>query len=977
MDQLLSNIIPTQRIGDNFQWWVGQIEQTASKEKKNKGGYRFKVRIVGDHPGSTDLLKTDDLPWANVMMPVNVPFMPGNTGGAHPQLEKGCWVVGFFMDSDRQKPIIMGSIGQTPGATSVVWNERPTNPAFTTYIPSDVNPATDGQPAPENPQGGTPKEGETKTTTPTSNTDTTNKSTGGLSDNTQSENSKGEKTTRVDPGTRKLEGDKQEKWCQSVAEKCDKEDIKTKTTILLGEFLAEVQNNNGKIGTYLVGQATGGLYDAIGTARTYVNKFMFVIGHFVAKVKGFVIEKLTEAVKALIKALLNPKGEGNSLTPVTEFFNNLLKELGCSMADLGKRLEEWLTNVLMSYLQDIYSAVACQVDALVNGIMSKMNSLMEELLSSILGPLQEILGAIAAPLNILGDAINYVLNLLGISCSGPDNECAEYKSVCTDGEKKEKDKKDDFLDNLLKDIDNLFPSTGADYTQYVCEDAYKGNALAVTTVGFTGGVQKPNGGYTSSGTSTSSGSSGNKTQLAKKNKITYSISDITVEEGEDAIFTVTRTGYTEISSSVKFKTLKGKGTAEVGSDYLAVDSILGFAPNETSKNIIVKTLFSTAKESDEYFYLKLKKSTPTDTSGVPSYFESNIAKCTITEKDLTSKYNPYAGIPVDPFKGIENTFPDVDQQGASGDGDNVSPTYNVTADKSFVEEGGFVIFNITTTNLENGTILYYTMLGNGITQDDIIGAKLNGSVVIDNNQGKVTVGINDDGVVEDEETLRFTLNGTGAFADVLITTDDDDSGPADVDKFDEGTGPTIENNYLPFEFPVVNPQKIITDDNGGIIQIPVENKGDPWAEPPYVFIGGAGLGAAATALLDQDGFLTEIRVKASGYGYKKNLASDRGVRCIIDTFSLIRPGRGYTSKPDIYINGELGVAETIINEDGFVIGARVLDRSKTYESFPEIILAGGGGYGAKLIPSLVCLDTEALTTLGSTKIGTGRYVDCP
>ena len=63
MDQLLSHLIPTSRIGDNFQWWVGQIEGTASKEKKNKGGYRFKVRIVGDHPGSTDLLPTEDLPW--------------------------------------------------------------------------------------------------------------------------------------------------------------------------------------------------------------------------------------------------------------------------------------------------------------------------------------------------------------------------------------------------------------------------------------------------------------------------------------------------------------------------------------------------------------------------------------------------------------------------------------------------------------------------------------------------------------------------------------------------------------------------------------------------------------------------------------------------------------------------------------------------------------------------------------------------
>ena len=160
------------------------------------------------------------------------------------------------------------------------------------------------------------------------------------------------------------------------------------------------------------------------------------------------------------------------------------------MADLGDRLARFLTNVLMGLVNQVYRAVACQIDTLVNGIMSKINELMESVLGSILGPLQAILGAIAGPLNILGGAINFVLNLLGISCSGPGNECAKYKQICTDGEKKDKDdeKGDDFLDGLLDNIDNLFPATGADYNQYTCPDAYKGSSLSVTTVGFTGGA---------------------------------------------------------------------------------------------------------------------------------------------------------------------------------------------------------------------------------------------------------------------------------------------------------------------------------------------------------------------------------------------------------------------------------------------------------------------------------------------------------
>ena len=96
LDSSLSSLVPIGRTGhDGFNWWVGQIEGTASDEENNKGGYRYKVRIVGDHPQEKSLLDTSELPWANVMMPVNSPFTPGNIAGGDPQLIVGSWVIGF------------------------------------------------------------------------------------------------------------------------------------------------------------------------------------------------------------------------------------------------------------------------------------------------------------------------------------------------------------------------------------------------------------------------------------------------------------------------------------------------------------------------------------------------------------------------------------------------------------------------------------------------------------------------------------------------------------------------------------------------------------------------------------------------------------------------------------------------------------------------------------------------------------------
>ena len=972
MDQVLSNLIPTQRIGqDGFHWWVGQIEGTAADEKNNKGGYRFKVRIVGDHPGDPEILGTDDLPWASVMMPVNVPFIPGNGGGAHPQLEIGCWVMGFYIDTEKQKPIIMGSIGQTPGATKVFVERTPETKPFVTAV-GQLNAQKDGPPT----QKGTDK----------------NTSTGGLSDGTKD----GDDNPRVTVPAAKIaplkNGTPQsEDWCQGKAEKCDEEDMMSQMTNIMGEFLNAVQSNGGNVGTYLVNSQSGVLMDGISVARGYVNKAMTVVNEFVARVKGFVIEKLTNAVKDLIKALLHPSETGNALTPVTEFFNNMLKNLGCSIADLGDRLEAWLTNVLMSLIQQIYQSVACQVDALVNGIMSKINSLMNELLNAVLGPLQSILGAIAAPLDILGGAINQVLNLLGISCSGPDRTCSEIKQVCTNGGEKPKEE-GDFLDDLLDNIDNLFPATGADYTQYVCGEAFKGKSLDVTTIGFTGGVPKF-GSFTGTIPDPKTPEPGENKGVTQDKIIVYDIDDVLVNEGDIARLRVTRNGFTEISSSVTVKTLKYRGTAEENLDYIPVDDIIGFAPGETFKDIQIRTLTSIEREQDEDFKVLIRKNTPMEGSDVQLRFKKNIGTVTITEKIINESRDPYRGPTRNPISDLEETFPPIlpeetdlitigdDEVPPVDDNDDniddntglgLDPQISVTADRATCPEGEFIKYTIFTRNVDNGTRLYYTLTGNGITADDIIGGLTNGSCVINNNQGSATVGIEEDGVVEDAEVLRFTVNGTGAFVDVVITTESDE------DDFDEGVGDDPSTVIAPFVPPTVDTGDVITDENGGIIDIPVSNPGSPWAEAPYVFIVGEGIGATGTALLDKDGFLTEIRIKSSGYGYKKNLQRDNNKRCIIDSYTVLRPGAGYTSEPTIYVDGVKDAAEAIIDpETGFVIGARPLDKTTTYEKFPEIIIVGGGGYGAKLLPSLACLDTAALSSIGSTKIGTGRYVDCP
>ena len=61
------------------------------------------MRIVGLHPQSCKIVSNEDLPWAQVMMPVTNPHIPGACVSVSDQLYEGVWVVGFFLDNDKQQ----------------------------------------------------------------------------------------------------------------------------------------------------------------------------------------------------------------------------------------------------------------------------------------------------------------------------------------------------------------------------------------------------------------------------------------------------------------------------------------------------------------------------------------------------------------------------------------------------------------------------------------------------------------------------------------------------------------------------------------------------------------------------------------------------------------------------------------------------------------------------------------------------------
>ena len=95
---------------DGFVWFIGVVEDRNDPSKLG----RVKVRCLGFHSEDKNDIPTADLPWAHVMHPVTDPSMQG-MGTTPSFLVEGSWVVGFFRDAtEKQQPIIMGSLPGYP-----------------------------------------------------------------------------------------------------------------------------------------------------------------------------------------------------------------------------------------------------------------------------------------------------------------------------------------------------------------------------------------------------------------------------------------------------------------------------------------------------------------------------------------------------------------------------------------------------------------------------------------------------------------------------------------------------------------------------------------------------------------------------------------------------------------------------------------------------------------------------------------------
>jgi hypothetical protein len=1097
MDPVLSTLFPTYKIGnDGFSWWIGQVEN--NKDIKDSG--RIQVRIVGVHHKDGDVTGTEELPWAHVMMPANVPYSDGGTTGATNNLQIGTWVVGFYLDTDCQRPLVIGSIAHTQASTTKSLQDYTpdlTSLGFKATRATNVNPAVHRSASEQkgvNEQGAV-TEGGVPAVGKSNQAKAVPKCVAALKGTCSETNPTGGKT------------------CVEVADaECDSKDLGSGIKKIIGDLLKNNQQSGGQIGSYYIGQANGLLYSAIDIPRKYIDKTSRLITSFSLRIKKEIVYGIRQGVEALIKLImgvqtakeaaekakdkpLNPKESyvpnterGNFLKRVIDTINKILNELGCSFTKTLDDLIKFVIDLIMEYLQDAFNAAFCLLDSITDKIIKFLESTFNDLISTVLGPLQDILGQSGSFLDIIGGVVGRVLSILGISCTGVSTDCNKDKTKCSDGGNEDKDKdnkeEEDFLDRLIRDIEegSLTGNELGSVTRGVCNEAKTTPNPKPTKVKFIGGV--PNKPITSDYiavtttipdipidqlkfpeyTDLPNAVATPDATRSDLDQVEYKITAVEplIKEGETARFEVVgplRNGVLEIevlssstipseaneiyepcliesgdglatgfevqvsrnNNGVPFVSILNGGRGYlVGMEFTLNGSRIGGingADDIRIKITSVGELINYRIFGDVY-----------DKNLIDDEIYPEFGSFTYTEPrsfsfptiDAASNQQPsFIGLEFLQKRAADSvTIWDEEPNETFPEEQVVFSSVTLETERDVYLEGENVTYIVTTENYLDGTVFNYQIFGSVNSADyETIGSQ---EVITESTTGKFIISINIDAVKEDQEVLTVLLfkadteipvasktitivdnsdaiiDGVGdtftltsnttqqQLEDYLnssnITTTTDYGSttvnlPPDLGALPDNTE-QFANEPDTFEPPITGDP--IVDTDGSIISIPVDYPGNrSYQIPPKVIISGEGYGAAGIALLDQKGFVSEIRVTRIGLGYVPNVPDKNGLQCVIDAFSIIRPGFGYETPPTVYVDGDPNIAQVTINSDGYIDGVKVLNRSKSYDTIPEILVVGGGGAGGFVLPSLVCLPPLQLEQKGYVKIGTGSYIDCP
>jgi len=813
---------------DGFSWWIGQIAhpdywKKAADYFNGDWNYRCKVRIIGYHPFSGSVLSDEDLPWAQVMIDPAFGSAQGGTGKTL-DLKGGETCFGFFLDGDdAQQPVVLGLLHRSDGVKNLISEQNVKADMSSGFKPFTGHPggkvrATQREVRQNkevdqaNPTASTTQE---TSPIPISFADAANLDLGldtsGVPKNSVSWDSAKGFTTNINAFDPKLNlfGDKLVCQAQSTYGIEKKNVIKLigvngcennligQITQVLQDFIAITNGLDQYLGAF-IDPVLNEIVDIGNSIKNCARQIGGIVKLIINNLRNTIFKCITWAFRKLV-ALKFPLSQQKI---ILEAMKRYLDIIFCILEKLPAGIIDFIQGLLGDLASNNINSPVCAVEQWTAGILAKVMDSIENALSTIMSGIGWLTGGIKTVSGILNYAnslasqIFSFLECTGLACKAPHVWASKFGPS-------EKD-----ADNWEKMVGSVNVFKGVSDGLGSIEDALGETPLYAGITGVFNDafsqcnqkVQNPTSQYdivplpVGSKYSTcippivnifGDGVGASAIPIVDSTGSIFSVEVISGGIGytiEPTIMIVDNSGY-GTGAYAKAIIVDGSITSiyltDVGSGYCPGNYTNLFDPNNPGITTSIN-LTSTKNAINEGDSFDINTTSENILDNTPIEYEiTGISNKAINQSltgNLTVGDNK-SSITIDTFKDVIDTskvlkfsLPEYNKSveifiNKLNKPQTGKQQYYLTSSKSVITEGQSFVVNLVTQNVENNTIVPYTITG--ITDGLLKNQSLSGSFTVLNNQSKINIDTNE-GILKDSEIFKLSLNNKLSLVSVLI-----------------------------------------------------------------------------------------------------------------------------------------------------------------------------------------------------------------
>ena len=412
---------------DGFNWWIGQVENDGhgSYDVETKefveGDYdwsnKVKVRIVGYHNDSRVELPTEELPWAQVIMP---PIYAQRSGiGSIHQLQINSWVIGFFMDgASAQIPIVMGSL--TDENPTVGYGTKDgSDKGFAQLAAREYDErhhVTTGS--------GAPNTGDNIETDKETNIDK-KKEKVELDEDTIDDNNKSHQQFITESESGEIANNAKLVTVHVGNGKCGSE-VATKLEAPLAEFMKFARGIEQNDINEFIDKATGKVVDLDLEISRVSERIGSKLRGLTANIKGVVMEETNKLIQDGLDKINIPNPDLD--VAVKDQLKNVGDLVSCLFKQIVGELGDFIKGLLKDLIENVLDTSLCLVQNILGDIMSEIMNKV----NGALGILKGVAGAIKGAASKIQAILNKVGDFIDLFCDGALS-CAIGASVFETG----------------------------------------------------------------------------------------------------------------------------------------------------------------------------------------------------------------------------------------------------------------------------------------------------------------------------------------------------------------------------------------------------------------------------------------------------------------------------------------------------------------------------------------------------------------